>query len=415
MPTYVYKARDRNGGVFSGRVEAPGIREAVLNLKERGLFVTSIEEEKPLGATTKKEPSRSLFETKRVKLQEMAAFVRGLSVMLEAGVPLLSALGSLSRQTENPYFSKVIAGVASLVERGFSLSRALAEYPRVFNRVILGMVQSGEAGGNLDWTLGRLADYLEWEKDLRDKIQSALYYPIILVVAMIAASFFLVYFVFPQFLLLFEGFNIALPLPTQIMLSLIRFVNANWYLIYGGLLGGVLLFLLYVNSPKGRRFWDERRHRLPLFGQLFRKLILSRFAWVFNSLVRSGMPVVQALEITGSAVGDTYLQEILGKVAEDIRRGRNLTQSLSEHPFFPPFVLQMVSVGEESGNLELTLSKVTELYDKEIAIFVGRLSATIEPILTLLIGAGVFFVALAFFLPIFEMASQGMAAAGGGM
>lgn len=410
MPAYTYRARNRNGQVSSGRIEAPGIREAVLRLREEGLFVTAITEEKEEAGVPKKSPS--LLAPKKVKLQELAAFTRGLSVMLESGVPLLSALQSLARQTENRYFSEVITGIASKVERGYSLSQAIADYPKVFNRVIVGMVQSGEAGGNLDWTLGRLADYLEWEKDLRDKIQSAMYYPIILVVAMIAVSFFLVYFVFPQFLLLFEGFNIELPLPTVLLLSIIRFMNTNWPLVYGGFLGGLLTFFSYVQSEKGRRWWDERRHRLPIFGQLFRKLVLSRFAWVLNALIRSGVPMVQALEITASAVGDLYVRELLFSVAESIRRGKNLTQSLLEHPFFPPFVVQMVSVGEEAGNLEFTLGKATELYDKEIGIFVSRLSAVIEPVLTLIIGVGVFFVALAFFMPIFEMASRGM---GGGM
>lgn len=410
MPVYTYRVANRNGNVSSGRIEAPSVREAVLTLREQGFFVTFIEEEK-VGVSQKQ--SLSLFGTGSVKLAELASFVRGLSVMLEAGVPLLSALQGLSRQSENPYFSKVIAEVASKIERGYSLSQALADYPRVFNRVIRGMVQSGEAGGNLDWTLGRLADYLEWEKDLRDKVQSALYYPMILVAAMIVASFFLVYFVFPQFILLFESFNITLPFITQLMLTLVHFISTNWYLIYGGLFGALLLFFLYVRSPKGRRWWDERKHRLPLLGQLFRKLILSRFAWILNALVRSGMPMVQALEVTAEALGDSYVAELLQSVAEDIRRGQNLTQSLSLHPFFPPFVIQMVSVGEESGNLELTLGKTSELYDKEIGIFVGRFSATIEPILTLVIGAGVLLVLLAFFMPLFELAAQGMS--GGGM
>ena len=410
MPVYTYRVANRNGSTSSGRIEASGLREAVLLLREQGFFVTFIEEEK-VGVPRKEK--LSLFGATSVKLGELANFTRGLSVMLEAGVPLLSALQSLSHQAESPYFAQVIADVALKVERGYSLSQALAEYPRVFNRVFRGMVQSGEAGGNLDWALGRLADYLEWEKDLRDKVQSALYYPMILVVAMIVASFFLVYFVFPQFVLLFESFNITLPFITRFMLSLIHFANANWYFIYGGLLGALLLFYLYVRSPRGRRWWDERKHTLPLLGQLFHKLILSRFAWILNALIRSGMPMVQALEVTAEALGDSYVAELLQSVAEDIRRGQNLTQSLSLRPFFPPFVVQMVSVGEESGNLELTLGKTSELYDKEIGIFVGRFSATIEPILTLIIGAGVLLVLLAFFMPLFELAAQGMS--GGGM
>jgi type II secretory pathway component PulF len=275
------------------------------------------------------------------------------------------------------------------------------------------MVQSGEAGGNLDWTLGRLTDYLEWEKDLRDKIQSATYYPMILLIAMIAASFFLVYFVFPQFVLLFESFTIELPLITKVVLGFIRFVNANWILVYGSLLGAILIFFLYIISERGRKWWDRRKYRLPLFGKLLHKLIISRFSWILNGLIRSGMPMVQALEVTATALGDTYVGGMTLEIAENIRRGRNLSQSIAQFPFFPPVVVQMVNVGEESGNLELTLGKITELYDKEIALFVARISSTIEPVLTIIIGIGVFIVALSLFLPIFEIASKGMQ--GGGM
>ncbi|NSW75461.1 MAG: type II secretion system F family protein [Candidatus Atribacteria bacterium] len=414
MPVYTYKARDRQGKINEGTIEAQNQKEAVAHLRERGFFVTSLSEESSLVSSPRKETTIfSSLRGDRVRLQDLANFARGIATMLESGVPLLSALRSIAKQTTNPGFAVTIEEIASKIERGYSLSQALADYPKTFNRVFLGMVQSGEAGGNLDWTLGRLADYLEWEKDLRDKVQSATYYPMILLVAMIAASFFLVYFVFPQFVLLFESFTIELPLITKLVLAFIRFINANWFLVYGSFLGAVVLFFLYVTSERGRRWWDRKKYRLPLFGQLLHKLIISRFAWILNGLIRSGMPMVQALEVVATSLGDTYVQGMVLEIAENIRRGRNLSQSIAQFPFFPPMVVQMASVGEESGNLELTLNKVTELYDKEIALFVARLSSTIEPILTIIIGIGVFIVALSLFLPIFEIASKGMQ--GGGM
>jgi len=331
--------------------------------------------------------------------------------MIEAGVPLIAALESMGEQASNKRFASVIKEIAGKIERGYSFSQAIGEYPKVFNRVFIGMVQSGEAGGNLDWALGRLADYLEWEKDLRDKVQSAMYYPIILVVAMIAASFFMVYFVFPQFLLLFESFSMELPTITRIFLDVIKFMNANWYFVYGGLIGGFIVFYMYANSEKGKRWWDQKKHNLPLFGELFKKLVISRFCWIMNGLLRSGMPMVEALEVVSSAVGDYFIRDILLEIVEKIRRGRNLSQSVKDYEFFPPVLTQMISVGEESGNLEMTLGKLSELYDKEINVFVGRISTVIEPVLTAVIGVGLLIMALAFFLPIFEMASQGM---GGG-
>jgi type IV pilus assembly protein PilC len=410
MSNYIYKVRDTLGATHEGSMEANSERDAVIALRDRGYFITSITEEKPKGL--KKEIS--LFSTSKggkINLKELALFSRGIATMLEAGVPLIAALESMGEQVSNKGFAIVIEELAGKIERGYSFSQAINEYPKVFNRVFVGMVQSGEAGGNLDWALGRLADYLEWEKDLRDKVQSAMYYPIILIVAMIAASFFMVYFVFPQFLLLFESFSIELPTITKIFLDVIKFMNANWYFVYGGLIGGFIIFYMYANSEKGKRWWDQKKHRLPLFGELFRKLVISRFCWIMNGLLRSGMPMVEALETVSSAVGDYFVRDILLEVAEKIRKGRNLSQSVKDYEFFPPILTQMINVGEESGNLEMTLGKLSELYDKEINVFVGRISTTIEPVLTAVIGVGLLIIALAFFLPIFEMASQGM---GGG-
>jgi type II secretory pathway component PulF len=409
MPSFVYRARDFSGKQVEGRLEAQSEREVAAILRERGYFVTAIQEDRP--QLLQKEISLSLG-TQRVNLKDLALFARGLAVMLEAGVPLLSALSSLSQQTANRFFASVIRDIASKIERGYSFSQAVSEHMNVFGRVFLGMVRSGEAGGSLDSALSSLADYFDWEKDLRDKVQSAMYYPVILLVAMIAASFFMVYFVFPQFVMLFEGLNIELPLPTKLLLSMVRLVNTYWYAVYGGLLGSFASFLLYAKSERGRRWWDRKKHRLMLFGELFQKLVLSRFSWVLSGLLRSGMSMVQALEVTAEAVSDYYVADILREIASKIRQGRNLTQSMGDYSFFPPLLLQMVSVGEESGNLEATLKRANELYDKEVKIFVERLSTMIEPILTLIVGVGVFFIALAFFMPIFEMASQGMQSSG---
>ena len=410
MSIFIYKVRDASGAIQEGSIEANTERDAVISLRDRGFFITSITEERSKGL--KKEVS--LFSTRKggkVNLKELALFSRGIATMLEAGVPLITALESMGEQVSNKSFALVIEEITGKIERGYSFSQAISEYPKVFDRVFIGMVQSGEAGGNLDWALGRLADYLEWEKDLRDKVQSAMYYPIILVVAMIAVSFFMVYFVFPQFLQLFEGFGMELPTITKIFLGLVKFLNANWYFVYGGLVGGFIAFYMYVNSEKGKRWWDQKKHTIPLFGELFRKLVISRFCWIMNGLLRSGMPMVEALEVVSSAVGDYYIRDILLEIAEKIRRGRNLSQSIKDYEFFPPVVTQMIHVGEESGNLEMTLGKLSELFDKEVSIFVGRISTIIEPVLTVVIGAGILVLALAFFLPIFEMASQGM---GGG-
>ena len=411
MATYAYKVRDASGLIHEGKIDATTEKDAVINLRDRGFYVTSIAEDRPAGL--KKE--LTLFSTtkaKKINLRDLALFSRGIATMLEAGVPLIAALQSSSSQTANKGFALIIEEIAAKIERGYSFSQALTEYPKIFDRVFMGMIQSGEAGGNLDWALGRLSDYLEWEKDLRDKVQSAMYYPMILTIAMVAASFFMVYFVFPQFLLLFESFNIELPLITKILMAVIRFMNAFWYLVYGGLIGAVIGFYMYVSSEKGKKWWDRKKHGLPLFGELFRKLVVSRFCWIMNGLLRSGMPMVQSLEVISSAVGDYYMRDIMLEIAEKIRKGRNLSQCVKEYEFFPPIVTQMVSVGEESGNLEMTLGKLSELYDKEIGIFVGRISTTIEPVLTVIIGVGIFILALAFFLPIFEMASQGMAGGG---
>jgi len=409
MPTYLYRARDKSGKLLEGRIEAQSEQEVVATLRRGGVFITSLEEEKAAKSSLQREIHLG-GGSRKVELQDLAVFARGISTMLEAGVPLLQALRSMADQSTNKYLSQVVGEVAQKVARGYSFYQALSDYPRVFNRVFVGMVQSGEGGGNLDWSLQRLADYLEWEKDLRDKIKSATYYPLILIVAIIAVSLFMVYFVFPQFILMFEGFQMELPSLTKFMLGVMDFLGRNWLLVYGSLGGAVLAFFLYINSEQGKKWWDRKQPFLPLFGKLFHQLLVSRFCWLLSGLLRSGMPMVQALEVTASSVGNYYLGDIIREIAEDIRRGSNLSHGIAEHPFFPPLVAQMVAVGEETGSLELTMGKVTELYDKEIKIFVDRISTIIEPILTVIIGGAVLLLALALFLPIFQMASQGMSA-----
>ncbi len=409
MPAYLYRARDKSGKLLEGKIEASSEREAADILRRGGVFITSLEEEKALKATLQREIKLG-GGGKKVELQDLAIFARGISTMLEAGVPLLQALRGMADQTTNQYLAQVIGEVADKVARGYSFYQALADYPQVFNRVFVGMVQSGESGGNLDWSLQRLADYLEWEKDLRDKIQSATYYPLILIVAIIVVSLFMVYFVFPQFVTLFEGFQMELPSLTKFMLNVMDFLGRNWLPVYGSLGGAILAFILYIRSEQGKRWWDSLQPKLPLFGQLFHKLLVSRFCWLLSGLLRSGMPMVQALEVTASSVGNYYVGDIIQEIAEDIRRGSNLSQGIAEHPFFPPLVAQMIAVGEETGSLELTLGKVTELYDKEIKVFVDRISTIIEPVLTVIIGGAVLLLALALFLPIFQMASGGMSA-----
>lgn len=402
MALYRYRGRDRTGRVVIGRLEAPSLEAAGNHLYQQGYYPTTIEEERE---TSSSDLSRFLSRLQGVGLEEILLFSQQLSTLYKAGLPLLQALTSLKEQTENIRFREVIDDIGRLIEGGGTLFEAMSKHPKVFSSIYCHMVRVGEATGRLGEALDRFVILEQRAIRTRQKIKEALRYPKLVLLSLVLAFGVLITFVIPRFAQIFSQFKTPLPLPTRIMIAVNMIFHR--YALYIFLLAiGILVFLRqFLRTPKGKSLWDRMKIRFPLLGPLFVKADLSRFAYSFVMLNQSGIPILQALEITSKTLDNTLLVRAVEKIAQQIQEGWPLAEAMRESGRFTPMVIQMVAVGEASGTLDAMLMRVTEHYDLEVENGIRRLSTYIEPILTVIIAVAVLFLALAVFLPWWNLAS----------
>jgi type II secretory pathway component PulF len=324
---------------------------------------------------------------------------------MSAGIPFIQSLTTIERQTENQRLKKTITDIRRDVEAGASFSEALAKYPAIFSKLYVSMIQAGETAGILDEILDRLALLAEHEAETRARVKAAVRYPMIVVVAICLAFAFLVTFVIPKFAEVFARFKTELPLPTRVLLGINYVVQHYWYLIILAL--GLLVWgvLWYLGTPEGRWQWDKLKLKLPVFGLLFQKVALSRFARMFGALQKSGISMMLTLEIASEIVGNVVLARAVEEMRESLREGKGLSGPMESSGLVPPLVVQMMAVGEESGNIDTMLTKVSDYYDLDVEYTLRNLSTLIEPILILIIGSMVLFLALAVFLPMWNLMS----------
>lgn len=399
MPAYRYAARDKFGKAINGVMEASGDEMVATKLDGLGYTPVSIQE--------KKKDIISLDSLQRyrgVSLEDLILFNRQFSTLVSAGIPMLSSLNALSEQTENKTMKGVINTIRNDIEGGSSLSDALARHPKVFSSLYVSMIQAGETAGSLDEILDRLATLAEHEKDTRAKMRAATLYPKIVVTAISAAFIVLVTFVVPRFAAMFSRFEATLPLPTRVMIGINDIVHHYWYLMIIVPAAIVLGFHWYINTEKGKLRWDGLKIRVPIFGPLFLKIAMSRFTHILGMLMRSGVPILDTLEIASATVANTVISRELEKLRESVRGGSELSEPLKRSGVFTPMVVQMISVGEQSGKLDEMMPKVSQQYDLEAEYTIKNLSTLIEPALIITIGAIVLFLALAIFLPMWDMA-----------
>lgn len=394
MPTYRYRARDKHGSLFTGTIESTGQDAVAAQLDHLGYIPVAIEPER-------ERPSLPdwLGGLGGVKPQDLIIFTRQLATLISAGLPFMTSFEALIEQTEDKRLKAVITQVRADVERGSAFADALAKHPKVFSKLYVSMIRAGETGGVLDEILARLATLAEHEAETRARIKAATRYPKIVIVAILVAFGILVTFVIPRFAALYANFKVSLPLPTRILIGINDLVHGYWYLILGGAL---LLFFgvrWYINTQSGRLQWDGVKIRLPVFGPIFLKTALSRFSRIFGTLTRSGLPILQTLEIVSETVGNVVIARAVDDIQESARQGRGIVQPMRVSRVFPPVVIQMVAIGEETGKMEEMLMKVSQYYDQEVEYSIRNLSATLEPLLLTLIGGVVLFMALAIFLP----------------
>lgn len=398
MPLYQYKARDEAGKVVRGTM--PALNEEVIGdkLKKMGYLATSIKEIPP-GITVE-----GLFEKlKRVNYREVIMFNLQLAKMIHAGLPILTSLRILSEQTEDKKMKQVLSDVARSVEGGENFSGALERHPKVFSQLYVNMVKAGEGSGKLEEVLTRLAEYNEKQQELRQKIKTAITYPIVLIIVGILVSTFIVVFVLPKFIDIFVKANVPLPLPTLILHRISEFVRHDWYWAVLATIVVAVGIRQYIRIPKGRTQFDQLKLKLPLTGRLVRQLLISRFSRTLGTLLSSGVPILQSLEIVEQVIGNVILARVVRNVQESVSKGESVNGPLKVSGEFPPMPVQMIAVGEETGALDEMLNEIADFYDQATDYSVKRLTTLIEPIFLIIMGVMVGFIMASLLLPMFKM------------
>jgi type IV pilus assembly protein PilC len=398
MPaTFDYKVRDKTGALVTGQLV--GDNEAIVMTRLRQMGLTPIRVKQ---ASTGLKMEIHL-RPGRIKLKQIAVFCRQFATMVNSGLPILRALSILTDQTESKELAKVLFAVRAAVENGSSLSAAMAEHPKAFNALFISMVKAGETGGVLDEVLLSLADQIEREVELRRQIKSAMTYPIVVValVTLILAAMLL--FVVPQFETIYSSLGGTLPLPTRMLLSVSRAVRSYWYVVLLGAVVASFLFRRYKRTEAGRARVDAVKIRIPIFGPLFHKVALARFASTLGMLLRSGVPILQALDNVNETVNNRVIGDAVDDVKTSVREGESIAKPLGRHKAFPPMVVQMMAVGEETGAVDTMLDKVAEFYNSEVTATVEAMTSLIEPLLIAVIGAAVGAAVIALYMPMFSV------------
>ena len=396
MATFIYHARDTAGKAIGGDIEALDQQTAAVQLMERGLMVTTMRPGVGRKAARKRHQGK-------VKSQDLVVFTRQLATMMDAGLPLVQTLTALEEQTESKTFKPILRNVTEKVEQGHSFSEALTEYPKVFTRLYVSMVEAGETGGLIAEILDRLAAYLESTARLKKKVKSAMSYPVIVCFIAISIALFLIIKVIPIFADIYKDFGAQLPGPTQVLINISNVIRHYFLLTIATVAGTIFGFVKLRRTKRGGAIWDRTKLRMPVFGKLIHKIAISRFARTFAALLRSGVPILETLRIVGQSSGNTVVEDAVQKTAASIERGDNLALAMRQHSIFPPMLVRMVSAGEQTGKVDVMLEKIADFYDEEIEATLSGLTALIEPLLIVFLGVVVGGIVICMFLPIFKL------------
>lgn len=400
MPTFEYTARDKTGKEITGTQDAASKEALIQQLREKGLMTSSVEEKKAQAVAKKK--SRRFFGGK-VNLRHLSIFCRQFATMINAGVSLVRCLDVLEQQTDSAKLKEIIRDIEAEVEGGATLSRSMAKHPKVFSNLACGLVRAGEVGGVLDETLDRLAGFLEKDMELRRKVKSAMTYPTLVMFVAVGIVTFLVTFILPKFISLFSELGLKedqFPLPTLILMRVSNFATSKWYIMVGIIVGLVIAVNRIKATKTGRRYFDILRLRMPVFGSLNHKIAIARFARTLSTLLTSGVPILQAMETVAGTVDNDVIAEAILLSRTAIREGDTIADPLANSKMFPPMVVQMITIGEETGQLDQMLEKVADFYEGEVDAALESLTSALEPVLIVGLGAVVGFIVISMFLPL---------------
>jgi general secretion pathway protein F len=403
MPVFEYTALDKTGKTLSGVIDADSKIVARQKLRGTGIFPVEVKETAARSADGKKNlfSFGSMFS--RVKAEEVQAATRQLATLLGAGIPLIAALDALIQQAASASLKKVLSHIKESVNEGNSFTNSLAQHPTLFSNIYINMVRAGEASGSLDVVLERLAEFGEHQQALRGRFKAALVYPIFMAFVGAAVLFYLITFIVPNITRIFTEMNQALPLPTVILIGISHFMRSFWWILLVLVVCLLIGVREFIRRPHGRRMWDELKLRLILVGPINRKMALARFGRTLGSLLQSGVPLLTSLQIVRNIVNNVLIAQTIDDATGEIREGKSLYTSLAKSQWFPPVVLQMISVGEQSGALEVMLGKMASSYEREVEADIMGMTALIEPVMILMMGLIVLFIVVSILLPIFEM------------
>jgi len=400
MALFKYVAKSENGSNVSGTLEASDRDALIMKLRDKNLVIVSVTETKE-----KKAGASPLFGGRSIKIDDIVIFSRQLATMVDAGIALVGALDIIGEQMEHKVFSAVILKVRNDVESGSSLSEALSKHPKIFSGLFVSMVQAGESSGMLDEILDRLAIYLEKTSNLQKKVKSALIYPGVITAMAIVITAVLLLKVIPVFKEIFSSFGAVLPRPTLIVIGISDFLRKYFLVTVGFAVAIGFLLARYVKTERGKLRFHSMLLKMPIFGLLLRKVAVSKFSRTLSTLVKSGVPILSSLEIVGKTSGNKLIEKSVEDVRISIKEGENIAEPLAKSGVFPSMVVRMVSVGEETGELEKMLSKIADFYDEQVDAAVSGLTSIIEPLIIAFLGVVIGGIVICMFLPIFKLST----------
>lgn len=394
--TYVWKGRSPSGEILSGEYVTENKQELINYLRKRKIIVTSLKEKS-------KQLNLKLSFGGKITVKDLGVFTRQFATMINAGLPMVQCLDILGKQLEKEKFQKIVNTVTTDVEGGTTLAEALGKHPALFTTLYVNMVDAGEAGGILDLILNRLAVYLEKAEALARKVKSALMYPAVVFFVAVGATVFMLVFIIPTFAKMFVDFGGELPLPTKIVMGLSNFLRTKWYLMVAIIGGAIFAFKRFVATDAGRFKVDQFLLKVPVLGQVIRKSAIARFTRTLGTLVSSGVPILNGLDITARTAGNKVVEQAIFATRESISQGNTISEPLRQCGVFPPMVTQMIGVGEQTGALDEMLEKIANFYDDEVDTAVEALTSVIEPVMIVVMGTLVGGMLIAMYLPMFKL------------
>lgn len=408
MATYSYVAKDALGKVITGTSEAENEQILVRRLREKGYFVQKVSSTRAQARPQAQKRAGSAFAIGRVTGRDLSIFCRQFATMIDAGVSLVRCLAVLEEQSSSGKLRAVIREVQQSVEAGETLSRALGRYPRIFSPLFIGLVRAGEVGGVLDETLNRLSTFMEENERLKRKVKSAMTYPVLVLFFAMGVVILLVTVVLPKFVEVFKDLGVSdkLPGPTQFLVQVSNFITTKWYMVIIIVVGTLVTVGQYTHTRIGRRHYDWVKLKAPVFGKLNHKIAIARFARTLSTLLVSGVPILQALETVAGAVDNHIIADAVMAARAAIREGEQIGDPLQRSGMFPPMVIQMINIGEETGSLDSMLSKVADFYESEVDAALASLAAALEPIMIVVLGVIVGFIVISMFMPLVQIISS---------